>query len=60
MELNEYYKVEDDCEGPMIFEDIADAVDYMKACLEGIDYEYPIKISKVQMTAKKYSELPEP
>lgn len=59
MKKNIYYRVNDDCEGPVVYETLDEALEYLKDCLEGIDFEFPVKIEKVQMTKDKFNELPE-
>lgn len=56
---NTYYRVDDHCEQPMIFETVEEAIEYLTACLEGINYECGISIEKVQMTRNQFNQLPE-
>lgn len=54
-----YYKVEDDCEVPQIFEDLDHAIEIVKELVDAIDHGYPIKITKIKMTRKEFEALPE-
>lgn len=54
-----YYKVNDNCEYPMICETLEGALDYLKDCLDGIGNKCPISIEKIEMTSDDYKQLPE-
>ena len=54
-----HYKVDDDCETPVIYDDLQSAIECVKEMLDGIDVGYAIKISKVAMTKKAFEKLPE-
>lgn len=53
------YKVEDGCEGPVIFDDIDQAIEYLRDCLEGIDFYFPIQITMIKKTQEDFNKLPE-
>ena len=53
-----YYKVEDDAVQPIILE-LDEVWDYVKSCLEGLTPDCSIKITPVEMTESKFSQLPE-
>ncbi len=53
------YKVDDDCDTPIIYDDLEAAISCVKEMLDGIDTGYEIKISKKLMTKKEFEELPE-
>lgn len=54
-----YYRVNDNCEQPMIFESLDEALEYLKACLDGINNDSPISIEKTLMSREKFNQLEE-
>ena len=54
-----FYRVNDNCESPVIHETLEEAIQYLKDCLEGIDNGCPVSIEKVQMTQNQFNSLPE-
>lgn len=56
---NIYYRVKDNCESPVVFETLEEAIEYLKNCLDGINNECPVSIEKVEMTSDAYNQLVE-
>jgi hypothetical protein len=54
-----YFRVNDNCETPMVFETFDEALDYLKDCIEGIDFECPVSIEKIEMTSDQFNQLGE-
>lgn len=53
------YKVDDDCDTPVLYDDLDMAIQTVKDLLDGIDFGYAIKIIKVEMTQEEFDNLPE-
>lgn len=53
------YVVNDDCYESIIYDDLESATEYLKECLDGIDFNYEVGITKKQMTRKEFNNLPE-
>lgn len=53
------YRVDDHCESPVIYDNLDSAINCIRDLLDGIDVGYPIEITKIEMSQKKYERLPE-
>lgn len=53
-----FYRVNDYCESPQIYETLESALEQVKELLNGIDIDYPIEITKIKMTQDEYNQLP--
>lgn len=53
------YKIEDDAEVPQLVDRFDHAVEIVKELVYAIDFGYPIKITKLEMTQKEYDKIPE-
>lgn len=52
-----YYKVDDECETPLIYEDIDMALETIKDLLEGMGKGGKVTITAVEMTPKEFNNL---
>lgn len=53
------YRVDDNCDVPVIYDDLTAALEYVKDLMEGIDERFPIKIERIDMTQREFDTLPE-
>jgi len=53
------YKVYDNADIPVLFEDLESTVNYFRDLIDGIDVDCPIEITKIEMTKKQWKEVPE-